>query len=217
MVNNLIGTDTQIIDKKHSGKFISNLTYDVGHITHLLSSAILTLFKDSLTLIGLLIVMFSQNWKLALISIIMIPLASISAKTLGKRVGKVTTEAQQKSGFLTTYLVELFKNHKLIKIFQKEEYEKDRADKYLTQLKEKNQKIQTVFVRMSPIMETLTGIMIAILIFYSGKLMSKGELDINNFSFLAAMMLAYQPVRSLSTLNMILNQVFQLHQEFYLS
>ncbi len=207
MVNNLIGTDTQIIDKKHSGKFISNLTYDVGHITHLLSSAILTLFKDSLTLIGLLIVMFSQNWKLALISIIMIPLASISAKTLGKRVGKVTTEAQQKSGFLTTYLVELFKNHKLIKIFQKEEYEKDRADKYLTQLKEKNQKIQTVFVRMSPIMETLTGIMIAILIFYSGKLMSKGELDINNFfSFLAAMMLAYQPVRSLSTLNMILNQ-----------
>ena len=207
MVNNLIGTDTQIIDKKHSGKFISNLTYDVGHITHLLSSAILTLFKDSLTLIGLLIVMFSQNWKLALISIIMIPLASISAKTLGKRVGKVTTEAQQKSGFLTTYLVELFKNHKLIKIFQKEEYEKDRADKYLTQLKEKNQKIQTVFVRMSPIMETLTGIMIAILIFYSGKLISKGELDINNFfSFLAAMMLAYQPVRSLSTLNMILNQ-----------
>ena len=207
MVNNLIRTDTQIIDKKHSGKFISNLTYDVGHITNLLSNAILTLFKDSLTLIGLLIVMFSQNWKLALISIIMIPLAGISAKTLGKRVGKVTTEAQQKSGFLTTYLVELFKNHKLIKIFQKEEYEKDRADKYLTQLKEKNQKIQTVFVRMSPIMETLTGIMIAILIFYSGKLMSNDELDINNFfSFLAAMMLAYQPVRSLSTLNMILNQ-----------
>ncbi len=207
MVNTLIGTDTQIIDKKHSGKFISNLTYDVTHITNLLSNAILTLFKDSLTLIGLLFVMFFQNWKLALISIIMIPLASLSAKTLGKRISKVTTEAQQKSGFLTTYLVELFKNHKLIKIFQKESYEKNRADEYLTQLKEKNQKIQTVFVRMSPIMETLTGIMIAILIFYSGILISKGELDINNFfSFLAAMMLAYQPVRSLSTLNMILNQ-----------
>ena len=206
MVNTLIGTDTQIIDKKHSGKFISNLTYDVSHITNLLSTAILTLFKDSLTLIGLLFVMFFQNWKLALISIIMIPLASISAKTLGKRISKVTTEAQQKSGFLTTYLVELFKNHKLIKIFQKESFEKKRADEYLTQLKEKSQKIQTVFVRMSPIMETLTGIMIAILIFYSGILMSNGELDINNFfSFLAAMMLAYQPVRSLSTLNMVLN------------
>jgi subfamily B ATP-binding cassette protein MsbA len=104
-------------------------------------------------------------------------------------------------------LVELFKNHKLIKIFQKESFEKNRADEYLTQLKDKNQKIQTVYVRMSPIMETLTGIMIAILIFYSGILISKGELDINNFfSFLAAMMLAYQPVRSLSTLNMVLNQ-----------
>ncbi len=207
MVNTLISTDTQIIDKKHSGKFISNLTYDVTHITNLLSNAILTLFKDSLTLIGLLAVMFLQNWRLALISIIMIPLASIASKTLGKRISKVTTEAQEKSGYLTTYLVELFKNHKLIKIFQKEDFEKSKADKYLKQLKEKNQKIQTVFVRMSPIMETLTGIMIAVLIFYSGKLMAKGELNINNFfSFLAAMMLAYQPVRALSTLNMILKQ-----------
>ena len=207
MTKSLIKADTQIIDKKHSGKFISNLTYDVTHITNLLSHALLTLFKDSLTLIGLLFVMFTQNWKLALISIVMIPLAGLSAKTLGKRVGKVTTQAQEKSGFLTTYLVELFKNHKLIKIFQKENYENSRANLYLEQLKDKNKKIQVVFVRMSPIMETLTGVMIAVLIFYSGKLMAQNELDINNFfSFLAAMMLAYQPVRSLSTLNMVLNQ-----------
>ncbi len=207
MTKSLIKADTQIIDKKHSGKFISNLVYDVTHITNLPSYALLTLFKDSLTLIGLLIVMFTQNWKLALISIIMIPLAGVSAKILGKRIGKVATQAQEKSGFLTTYLVELFKNHKLIKIFQKENYESSRANLHLEQLKEKNKKIQVVFVRMSPIMETLTGIMIAALIFYSGKLMAENQLDINNFfSFLAAMMLAYQPVRSLSTLNMVLNQ-----------
>ena len=207
MVKSLIATDTQVIDKKHSGKFISNLTYDVNHITSLLSNAILTLFKDSLTLIGLLIVMFTQNWKLSLISIIMIPLASISAKTLGKRMGKIATQAQEKSGHLTTFLVELFKNHRLIKIFQKENYEGIKADKYLDELKEKNKKIQTVYVRISPVMETLTGIMIAILIFYSGILISKGDLDINNFfSFLAAMMLAYQPVRALSTLNMTIKQ-----------
>ena len=207
MVKSLIKTDTQIIDKKHSGKFISNLTYDVNHITHLLSNAILTLFKDSLTLIGLLAVMFIQNWKLSLVSIIMIPLAGFFSKKLGKRVGKVVTEAQEKSGYLTTYLVELFKNHRLIKIFQRENYEKIRADKNLSQLKDKNKKIQTVYVRMSPVMETLTGIMIAILIFYSAKLISKGELEINNFfSFLAAMMLAYQPVRALSTLTMNVNQ-----------
>ena len=207
MVKSLIKTDTQTIDKKHSGKFISNLTYDVNQITSLLSNAILTLFKDTLTLFGLLSVMFLQNWKLALASIIMIPLAGISSKILGKRVRKVTTEAQEKSGFLTTYLVELFKNHKLIKIFQKENYENERADHHLSELKNKNKKIAIVFVRMSPVMETLTGIMIAILIFYSAILISKGELNINNFfSFLAAMMLAYQPVRALSTLNMVYNQ-----------
>ena len=207
MIKSLINSDTQIIDQKHSGKFISNLTYDVTHITTMLSSAILSLFKDSLTLIGLLFVMFYQNWKLSLIAIIMIPVAGIASRALGKRIGKVVTEAQEKSGFLNTYLIELFKNHKLIKIFQKEAYESKRADEHLNQLKDKNKKINIVFVRMSPIMETLTGIMIAILIYYSGKLALKDEIEIGNFfSFLAAMMLAYQPVRALSTMNMVLNQ-----------
>ena len=207
MLDTLISADTQSIDEKHSGKFISNLTYDVLHINNLLSNGILNLFKDSLTLIGLLTVMFLQNWKLSLIAIVLIPIASIAARSLGKRMGKVTTEAQEKSAFLTRYLVELFKNHKLTKIFQKEKYETIRANDYLNQLKEKSVKIGVVIVRISPIMEVLTGIMIAILIFYSGKLIANDELSVNNFfSFLAAMMLAYQPVRSLSTLNVIVNQ-----------
>ena len=207
MLSTLISADTQSIDEKHSGKFISNLTYDVLHITNLLSNGILNLFKDSLTLIGLLIVMFLQNWKLSLIAIILIPIASTAARSLGKRMGKVTTQAQEKSGFLTRYLVELFKNHKLTKIFQKEKYETNRANSYLDELKEKNKKIGIVIVRISPIMEILTGFMIAILIFYSGKLITNNELSVNNFfSFLAAMMLAYQPVRSLSTLNIIVHE-----------
>ena len=207
MISSLIKADTKLIDKKHSGKFISNLTYDVSHITNLLSDAILVFSKDSLTLIGLLTVMFYQNWKLSLISIIMIPLTSIVAKSLGKRMGKVVTEAQEKSGFLNTYLIEIFKNHKLIKIFQKENYEINRADSHVEKLKDKNKKIRLIYVRISPIMETFTGIMIAILIYYSGKLIFNGEIDINNFfSFLAAMMLAYQPVRSLATVNMAINQ-----------
>jgi subfamily B ATP-binding cassette protein MsbA len=207
MLGSLINSDTQTIDQKHSGKFISNVTYDVSHITNLLSNAVLNLFKDSLTLIGLLFVMFYQNWKLSLIAIIMIPLASISARTLGKRMNKVATEAQEKSGFLTTYLVELFKNHKLTKIFQKEKFEMNRAENHLHELKEKTKKIALVMVRLTPIMEVLTGIMIAILIFYSGKLILKNEIDVNNFvSFLAAMMLAYQPVRTLASLNVIVNQ-----------
>ena len=203
MITSLVKADTAIIDNKHTGKFISNLTYDTSLIVNLVSTALLNLFKDSITLIGLLIVMFYQNWKLSLIAIIMIPLASLAAKTLGKRISKVTTEAQIKSGELNKHLMEIFKNHKLIKIFQKENYEVDRTDIFLTSLKEKSKKIMIVFTRSSPIMEVLTGIMIASLIYYSGKLIIKDELAINNFfSFLAAMMLAYQPVRSLATLNL---------------
>ena len=207
LVNSLVKADTKLIDKKHSGKIISNLTFDVSMITNLVSTGLLNLVKDTLTLIGLLSVMFYQNWKLSLVALIMIPLASFFARSLGKRMGKVTTELQEKAGDLTAYLLEVFKNHKLIKIFQRENYEDKRSDKFLNELKEKSKKTQIVLVRASPIMETLTGIMIASLIFYSGKLIISNELSINNFfSFLAAMMLAYQPVRSLATLNITINQ-----------
>jgi subfamily B ATP-binding cassette protein MsbA len=207
ILNSLIKADTQLIDNKHSGKFITHLTHDVGMITNLISTGILNLFKDSLTLIALLSVMFYQNWKLSLIALIMIPLASVAARSLGKRIGKVSTQQMDSAGVLQTYLMELFKNHKLIKIFQKENYENNRADKFIDDLKQKSKKIAVVFVRASPIMESLTGIMIAFLIFFSAKLIIKDELEVSNFfSFLAAMMLAYQPVRSLATLNIAINQ-----------
>jgi len=207
MVKSLIKADTQLIDNKHTGEFLANLTNDTGMITNLVSSVMLNLFKDTLTLIGLLSVMFYQNWKLALIAIIMIPVASIAAKSLGKRVGKVSTQAMEKAGTLNSYLIELFKNHRIIKIFQKEEYENQRANAHLEEIKEMGKKIMSIFIRATPIMETMTGIMIAVLIFISGKLIVAGEMDINNFfSFLAAMMLAYQPVRSLATLNISIGQ-----------
>ena len=207
LVRSLIKVDTQTIDNKHTGEFLANLSFDVGLITNLISTALLNLFKDTLTLIGLLTVMFFQNWKLALISIVMIPLASFAARSLGKRVGKVSTKAQEQAASLTTYLIEIFKNHKLMKIFQKEEYENIRAEGFLDRMKSVSAKMMSVFIRISPIMETLTGIMIAALIFYAGKLIISDQLEINNFfSFLAAMMLAYQPVRSLATLNMSIQQ-----------
>jgi len=210
IMKSLIKADSEAIDKKHSGKFISHLTFDVGMITKLVSTVILNLTKDSLTLIGLIGVMFYQNWRLAIFAIIMIPLASIAARSLGKRIGKVTIEAADRTGALTSYLLEIFKNHKIIKIFQRESYEFKRTEHFINELKNKVVKIETVLVRASPIMESLTGIMIAGLIFYAGKLILKEELDINNFfSFLAAMMLAYQPVRALATLNMGLNQGIQ--------
>ena len=207
MLSSFIKADTEQIENKHSGKYISNLNFDVNQITGMLSNSFLSFFKDGLTLIGLLTVMFIQNWRLSLIAIIMIPIASITAKRLGKRMGKVATEAQEKSGDLNKYLIDLFKNHKVIKIFQREKFENERSEKFVNDLKEKSIKISTVFIRATPIMEILTGIMIAILIFYSGKLIMSEQLSINNFfSFLAAMMLAYQPVKSLATINVGIGQ-----------
>ena len=203
MMVSLINADTKVIDNKHTGKIVSNLTNDTSQIVSLVSVVLLNLFKDTLTLFGLLFVMFYQNWKLSLIAVIMIPFASYTAQKLGKRIGKVATRGMENAGFLNTHLMEIFKNHKLIKIFQREGYENTRIDEKLEKVKETSKKMARIFVRVTPIMETLTGIMIALLIFYSGKLIIEGEIDINNFfSFLAAMMLAYQPVRSLATLNM---------------
>ena len=192
MLRSFIKADTETIESKHSGNYVSNLNFDVQQITRMLSEAFLSMFKDGLSLIGLLIVMFYQNWKLSLIAIIMIPLASITAKVLGKRMIKVSTQAQEKSADLNRYLIDLFKNHKIIKIFQRENFEKLRSEKFVNNLKEKSAKIASVYIRSGPVMEILTGIMIAILIFYSGKLIINEELGINNFfSCLAARMLAY--------------------------
>ena len=207
MLKSFIKADTEIIESNHSGKYISNLNFDVNQITKMLADAFLSIFKDGLTLIGLLCVMFFQNWKLSLIAIIMIPLASITSKIIGKRMSKISTQAQEKSGDLNRYLIDLFKNHKIIKIFQRENFENIRSEKFVNDLKEKSAKIAAVYIRSTPVMEILTGIMIAILIFYSGKLIISDELAINNFfSFLAAMMLAYQPVKTLTKVNVAIEQ-----------
>ena len=207
MLKSLISSDTNYIDKSHSGNFISKLNADVFMLQNLISVALLNLFKDSFTLIGLLCVMFFQNWKLSLIAIIMIPLAGYTAKVLGKRISKASLQELQKTEIFTKKLVEIFKNHKLIKIFQAEKTENSRSHKSLDDLKNKMIKTQVIFMRNTPIMESLTGIMIAVLLIYSGTLINNDELEINNFfSFLAAMMLAYQPVRALAGLNISINQ-----------
>ena len=207
IMQSILKSNVEKINKKHSGKFLSHISYDSGMVMKLVTDTILLFSKDSLTLIGLIGVMFYQNWKLAIFAIVMIPLASIAAKSLGKRIGKVSTESQEISGFLSSFFIEIIKNHKVIKIFQTEEYENKRLTKIINSFKNKVVKIQTVMTRATPIMETLTGLMIGGLIYYSGNLIIRGELELNNFfSFLAAMMLAYQPVRSLATLNMGIHQ-----------
>ena len=163
--------------------------------------------KDSFSVVLLVGLMFYQNWKLASFALLMIPLAGGLAKNLGKQVGKATTQASKISGQLMTFLTDIFRGSRMIRIFQKEDKERENADKVISDLVNKNIKVAAIMIRATPIMEGLTGIMIAGFIFFSGKLINSGELGLNNFfSFLAAMMLAYQPVRSLATINMVAYQ-----------
>ncbi len=203
IMQSTLSSNIETVDSKHSGKIISHALYDASIMKNLVSSTILLATKESMTLVGLICVMFYQNWKLALFALIMIPLASVAVKSLGKRVGKITTQAQEVAGEVNSFFLDIIKNHKIIKIFQREDYESNRLDKVINKIKEKSVKTDVVMMRSTPIMETLTGIMIGGLIFYAGSLIINNDLEINNFfSFLAAMMLAYQPVRSLATINM---------------
>ena len=200
---NILSSDIQTLDNKHSGKYISNIMYDTHNVQNLVSTGVLNLMKDSFSVIALVSLMFYQNWKLALFAILMMPLAGGLAKSLGKRMGKATSKAGISSGNLVSFLSEILKGSKMIRIYQRENEENEKANNVIDDLVEKNIKIGSIIIRATPIMEALTGFMIAGFIAFSGKLIASGELGVNNFfSFLAAMMLAYQPIRSLATINM---------------
>jgi ATP-binding cassette, subfamily B, bacterial MsbA len=202
---NILNSDIKTLEARHSGKYISNVLFDAIKIQTLVSTGVLNIMKDSFSLVALVTLMFYQNWKLALFAILMMPLAAGLAKRLGRRIGKVANQAGELSGRLTTFLSEIFQGSKIIRIYQKEDSEISKAKNLINELVEKNIKIKSIQIRATPIMETLTGIMIAGFIFYSGNLIAAGELTVNSFfSFLAAMMLAYQPIRSLATINMIM-------------
>ncbi len=200
-------SDVNTIESKHSGKYIAHFFYDVGQVSQLVGSGLLNLMKDSLTLIVLVSLMFYQNWRLALFAIIMMPLAAFVAKSLGKRINKAVAISAKIEGNITSYLSEIIKGTRMIKIYQQENFEFDRSSKKIDERTNIQIKIGKILIRATPIMECLTGIMIGGFIYFSGFMISSGQMEINNFfSFLTAMMLAYQPIRSLATINMLFNQ-----------
>jgi len=205
--SSVLKSDIHTLESKHSGKYLSHFLYDVGQIYNLVSAGILNLMKDSLTLIILVGLMFYQNWRLAIFAMLMMPLAAFVAKSLGKRIGKAVTESTKVAGELTASLFEMIKGSRMIKIYQQENFEFDRSKKIINSMMDKQNKIGFIQIRATPIMEVLTGIMIAGFIYYSGFMIASGTMELNNFfSFLTAMMLAYQPIRSLATINMLFYQ-----------
>jgi subfamily B ATP-binding cassette protein MsbA len=112
---------------------------------------------------------------------VMMPLAAIVAKSLGKRVGKVTAESTEVSGDLSKFISEMLKGSKIIKIYQQESREFEKAKKIINKLKDKFTKIGLVQIRATPIMEVLTGIIIAGFIYYTGLIISSGQIEIGSF------------------------------------
>ena len=138
VANNILTSDIQTLDNRHSGKYISNVMYDTHHVQNLVSTGVLNLMKDTFSVIALVSLMFYQNWKLALFAILMMPLAGGLAKSLGKRIGKATSKAGVSSGNLASFLSEIFKGSKMIRIYQKEDEENRKANLVIDDLVEKN-------------------------------------------------------------------------------
>ena len=202
MAKKLILSDISHITKKHSGKYLSNFTTDTGILFGVLTGVVVTLFKETFTLIALLGLMFYHDWQLSLLAILMIPIAAFSSKNLGKKMGKKVHISLEASDKFMKFLSEMIKGSWLIKIYQKEEEELKRISMVIDERFKAIRKVEQTRLGAGPIMEIISAIAIAIVVFFAGYRSMQGAITLGEFvSFLAALMLAYQPVRALAGIN----------------
>ncbi len=207
MADKILKSDTSFIISKHSGKFISNFTNDTQILLNVINGIAITSVKEFVTLIALLGLMFYQNWQLSILAIIMIPVAAFFSKKFGTRMKKFVNQSLQASEVFTKFLSEILKSTTVIKIFQKEDKELDNFKNVIEDRVEKMTQVERTRLGATPIMETITGIAIAIVVFAGGYLSIKDEIEVGSFfSFLTALMLAYQPVRALASVNIGINE-----------
>ena len=207
MADKILKSDTSFLISKHSGKFISNFTNDTQTLLNVINGIAISAVKEFFTLIALIALMFYQNWKLSLLAIIMIPVAAFFSKKFGKRMGKFVNQSLQASEIFTKFLSEILKATSVIKIFQKEDAELKNFKSVIEDRIEKMTKVERTRLGAAPIMETITGIAIAIVVLVGGYLSIRNEIEVGSFfSFLTALMLAYQPVRALSGVNIGVNE-----------
>ena len=207
MADKILRSDTSFLISKHSGKFISNFTNDTQTLLNVINGIAISAVKEFFTLIALIALMFYQNWKLSLLALIMIPVAAFFSKKFGKRMGKFVNQSLQVSEIFTKFLSEILKATSVIKIFQKEDVELKNFQSVIEDRIEKMTKVERTRLGAAPIMETITGIAIAIVVLAGGYLSIQNEIEVGSFfSFLTALMLAYQPVRALSGVNIGVNE-----------
>ena len=202
MAQKFLLSDISHITKKHSGKYLSNFTNDITILFTILTGVVVTLFKETFTLIALLGLMFYHDWQLSLLAMIMIPVAAISSKNIGKKMGKKVHVSLEASDKFMKFLSEIIKGSWLIKIYQKEEDELKKISMIIDERFKAIRKVEQTRLGAGPIMEIISAIAIAIVVFFAGYRSMQGAITLGEFvSFLAALMLAYQPVRALAGIN----------------
>ena len=212
----ILQSDTSFLTSKHSGKFISNFTNDTLTLSNVLNGIAVNAVKEGVTLIFLLGLMFYQNWKLSLLAITLIPIAALFSRKIGKRMGKAVTTFLTISEVFTKYLSEILKATQVIKIFQKEKDELKNLSNVISSRTDTIVKMERTRLGAGPIMETITGIAIAIVVFTGGLQSIAGQIEIGQFfSFLTALMLAYQPVRALASVNIGIQEGLTAAERIY--
>jgi subfamily B ATP-binding cassette protein MsbA len=216
MAKKFLLSDISHITKKHSGKYLSNFTSDTGVLFGVLTGVVVTLFKETFTLIALLGLMFYHDWQLSLLAIIMIPIAAFSSKNLGKKMGKKVHISLEASDKFMKFLSEMIKGSWLIKIYQKEEEELKRISMIIDERFKAIRKVEQTRLGAGPIMEIISAMAIAIVVFFAGYRSMQGAITLGEFvSFLAALMLAYQPVRALAGINIGIQEGISAAKRIY--
>jgi subfamily B ATP-binding cassette protein MsbA len=185
-----------------SGKLISRFTYDINMMRTAVSNALTSLGKDLLSLVGLVIVMFVQDWQLAAIAFFVFPLAILPIVRIGRRMRKVTANTQHEMGLLTTHLGQTFQGIRVVKAYGMEGYERGRVADVVERLFRLTFRAQRIRALSSPVMETLGGVAVAVVIVYGGWRVIEDQIDAGAFfSFITALLLAYEPMKRLANLN----------------
>jgi subfamily B ATP-binding cassette protein MsbA len=193
--------------KEKTGVLMSRITSDVGVVKGMVSTAVTGSLKDCFTIVGLTIVIFYRDWKMALIAFVVLPLAFLPVVEFGRRVRRISTGYQEAVADLSSFLHETFAGNRIVKAFGMESYEKKRFFERTLGLFKLEMKAVIARSLSSPIMEFLGGLGIAFIIWYGGSKVIAGTSSAGTFfSFMAAVLMLYDPVKKLSGLNNAVQQ-----------
>ena len=216
MFGSLIKCDISFFSKTNSGTLISRFLADVGALSRGVHNVIINIIKDFFTLFFLIGVLFYHDWKLASISLLIFPLAIYPISRIGKRLRKISKNTQVGFGFLTKRLTESLQSIKTIKSFNAENVETVKVEKEVENIFQLTYKSSRVNSISRPLMETLGGLAIAVIIYTGGSQVISGTTTPGTFfSFLTALLMAYQPIKSLASLNATLQMAMAAAERIF--